>query len=103
MTLISGVQVPVDRIADVCRRYEVKELAIFGSAVRGSIRPDSDIDILVEFAPGETPSLFDLGGMQVELSQMLGRDVDLKTPGFLSPRILQHVLEFADVRYAACP
>jgi predicted nucleotidyltransferase len=89
------------QIADFCRRHGITRLSVFGSVLREDFGPHSDIDILVEFPPGETPSLLDLGGMQVELSSLLGREVDLKTPGFLSPAILQHVLAERVVEYAA--
>ena len=52
MILISGVELPIDRIADLCRRYEVQELSVFDSAARGDMQPESDIDILVDFKPG---------------------------------------------------
>jgi uncharacterized protein len=89
------------KIADFCRRHGVRRLSIFGSVLRDDFRPDSDVDVLVEFDPEKTPSLLDLGGMQVELSEMLGREVDLKTPGFLSRRIRQQVISEARVQYAA--
>ncbi|MGH7176346.1 MAG: nucleotidyltransferase family protein [Tepidisphaeraceae bacterium] len=98
---IGPVQIPDARIADFCRRHGVVRLSVFGSALNGTLRPDSDIDILVEFPPGKTPSLFDLGGMRMELTAALGREVDLKTPGFLSPRILEIVRRVAEAKYAA--
>jgi predicted nucleotidyltransferase len=95
------VEIAEDQVADFCCRHSVRRLSLFGSALNGTLRPNSDIDILVEFAPGKTPSLLDLGGMQAELTEMFGREVDLKTPGFLSARILEHVLRVAEVKYAA--
>jgi predicted nucleotidyltransferase len=74
---------------------------MFGSVLRDDFRPGSDVDIVIEFPAGRTPSLLDLGGMQVELSAMLGRTVDLKTPGFMSPRVREHVMRAAQVRYVA--
>jgi len=90
-----------DQIAAFCRRHGIVRFSIFGSVLRADFGSTSDIDVLVEFAPGDTPSLLDLGGMQVELSAMCGRTVDLKTPGFLSPRILRQVLAERVVEYAA--
>ena len=95
------LDIPTESVNEFCRRHGVRRLSLFGSALRPDFRPDSDIDILIEFAAGETPSLLDLGGMQVELSRMLGREVDLKTPGFLSERIRRDVLAIAEVKYAA--
>ncbi len=71
-------------IAALCRRHGVSRLALFGSVLRDDFGPHSDVDVLVEFAGGRSPSLFTLGGMQQELTGMFGRGADLKTPGFLS-------------------
>jgi uncharacterized protein len=89
------------KLANFCRRHHIARLSVFGSVLRDDFRADSDIDVLIEFHAGQTPSLFELGGMQVELSEMLGRTVDLKTPGFMSQRIREHVLREAQVQYAA--
>jgi uncharacterized protein len=69
--------IPRKKIADFCKRWKVSEFAIFGSALRTDFRPDSDIDILVSFAPGAGVSLFDMVHMQDELKQIFGREVDL--------------------------
>ena len=68
-----------DEIAAFCRRWQVVELALFGSALRDDFGPDSDIDLLVSFDPDARPTLFDVVRMQEELSQVLGRKVDLVT------------------------
>jgi predicted nucleotidyltransferase len=96
-----GINFDRDEISRFCRRHGIKRLSLFGSIVRQDFRPDSDIDVLVEFEPGQTPSLFDLGGMLMELQTKLGHEVDLKTPGFLSPRIHRQVAAEAQVQYAA--
>lgn len=96
-----GFEIESQLVADFCRRHDVRRFSLFGSVLREDFGPNSDIDVLLEFAPGKTPSLIDLGGMQVELSEMFGREVDLKTPGFLSPRIRERVLHEAHVQYAA--
>ncbi len=70
-------KLPRDKIAEFCRRHHIKALSLFGSATREDFSPDSDIDLLVEFKEGSRVSLFDLVDMQDELSQMLGRPVDL--------------------------
>jgi uncharacterized protein len=73
-----------NQIADICRRYHVRRMSLFGSAAVGTERPDSDVDLLVEFIPGEAPSGFALVDMQGELvSAFDGRPVDLAFPSVL--------------------
>lgn len=71
--------IPERAIAEFCRKWKVTEFALFGSVVRDDFRPDSDVDVLVSFAPEMRYSLFDLAEMQDELSAAFGRDVDLVT------------------------
>jgi len=71
------IDIPTDEIADFCRRWKVTELALFGSVLGGDFGPESDIDVLVSFAPNARWSLFDLVTMQDELKAILGREVDL--------------------------
>lgn len=71
--------IPERAIAEFRRKWKVTEFALFGSVVRDDFRPDSDVDVLVSFAPGMHYSLFDLAEMQDELSAAFGRDVDLVT------------------------
>lgn len=71
------VTIPADKISDFCRRWKVTELALFGSALRREFGPDSDVDLLISFAPEARWSLFDLVVMERELEAMLGREVDL--------------------------
>ena len=75
MALRIGVR--EDDLADFCRRWKVSRLAVFGSALRADFGPESDVDVLVDFAPDARLSLFDLVGMQDELQSLLGRKVDL--------------------------
>lgn len=84
------VNVPRDKIADFCRRNHIRKLSLFGSVVREDFRPDSDVDVLVEFEPGHVPGLR-FFAMQAELSQILGRPVDLNTSQWLSPRFRDDV------------
>lgn len=84
-----------------CKRHQIKRLSLFGSALRGDFGPESDIDLLVEFEPEARPSLFDVGGMMNELSEALGRQVDLRTPADLSPYFRERVLADAELLYAA--
>jgi len=90
----------IDRsaIAAFCRRHHVRRLALFGSAVHGDFRPESDVDVLVEFQRGHTPG-FALIGMQDELSEIVGRQVDLRTPECLSRYLRDDVLSQAEVLY----
>jgi hypothetical protein len=93
------IALPTEKIAEFCQRHPIHRLALFGSALRGDLRPDSDIDLLVEFRDDSEIGLFAMGTMQVELSELLGRDVDLKTADFLSPRFRQRVIEQAVTIY----
>lgn len=88
----NGVQIDPEKIAAFCRRRGVLRFSLYGSIVRDDFGPESDVDVLLEFPAGATPSLLELGGMQVELTRLLGREADLKTPGFLAPAILQRVM-----------
>ena len=72
-------------LASVCRRHRIRRLSLFGSTLKGAERPDSDVDLLVEFQPGAMPSLFTMAEIELELSPLLGgRKVDLRTAGDLS-------------------
>lgn len=96
------VSIPREHIAAFCQKHGIRWLAVFGSALRDDFGPDSDIDILVEFEPDRIPTLFDLAGMEQELSALLGgRKVDLRTPGDLSRYFRRQVMEEAEVQYAA--
>lgn len=85
---------------EFCRRNHITKLSLFGSALRGDFREDSDIDLLVEFDPNHIPGLIRLAGMEIELTQILGRKVDLRTPQDLSRYFRQEVLSEAQVQYA---
>ena len=89
---------PKERIAEFCRQHHIKKLAIFGSVLRPDFRTDSDIDVLVEFEPGQVPGLA-FFAMQDELSIILGRKVDLNTPQCLSRYFRDKVLQEAVVQY----
>jgi predicted nucleotidyltransferase len=95
-----GIEIASGPIADFCRRNHVRRLSLFGSILRDDFRPDSDVDVLVEFEPGRTPG-FAFFRMQEELSALLGRKVDLNTPGFLSEHFRQEVLRQAEALYVA--
>ncbi len=97
-----AARIPLDRkaVADFCRRHRIRRLSLFGSVVRGDFGPGSDVDVLVEFEPGHVPGL-EFFEMQEELSQLLGRRVDLNTPNGLSPYFRERVLAEAEVAYVA--
>ena len=87
-------------IARFCRRHHIRRLALFGSVLRDDFRPESDVDVLVEFEPGHTPG-FGFFDMQDELSRLIGQRVDLNTANFLSPRIRRKVEDEAEVLFGA--
>ncbi|MCK4375094.1 MAG: nucleotidyltransferase family protein [Candidatus Brocadiae bacterium] len=93
------IVVSKDKIAAFCRRHHVRKLALFGSVLRDDFRADSDVDVLVEFEPGHVPGLA-FFAMQTELSEMMGRKVDLHTPNFLSRHFRDQILAEAQVQYA---
>jgi predicted nucleotidyltransferase len=88
-------------LAEVCRRYGVKELSIFGSTVRGELRPESDIDIMVEVQPGVRVGLIKFESLVEELAALAGRRVDLVAKHGLKPWVRPEVLKDARVIYAA--
>ncbi len=94
-----GVRLPKDRLLEFCQRHHIRRMAVFGSALREDFRPDSDIDILVEFEPGKSPGLIGFTRMERELSELIGRKVDLNTPGCLSPYFRDEVLREAENLY----
>ena len=98
---IHGVEFPEDQIAEFCHRHGVKQLSVFGSILRDDFRPDSDVDLLVEFQPGKTPGMFGFGQMIIELTRMIGRQVDLRTPFDLSRYFRPFVLREARRLHAA--
>ncbi|MFC4486734.1 nucleotidyltransferase family protein [Tepidiphilus baoligensis] len=91
---------PETELDILCRRYHVRRLAFFGSAIRDDFGPTSDIDVLVEFQPGRTPG-FAFARLQRELSRLLGRPVDLHTPRSLSRYFRDEVLRTARIQYEA--
>jgi predicted nucleotidyltransferase len=98
---IGDAQVDKTRLVEICRRCCVRVLAYFGSAARGEMRPDSDIDILVEFLPDSGIDLVDYAGLMLELSRLVGRQVDLVSKKGLKPLIRASVLDEAQLLYAA--
>jgi len=98
-----SLQIEVDRecIADFCRRHHIRKLAFFGSVLRDDFGPESDVDVLVEFQAGHPVGLIRLTGIELELSDLLGRKTDMRTPGELSRYFRDEVLQEAEVHYVA--
>lgn len=93
-----NIALPKDKIADFCRRHHIRRLAVFGSALQDDFAIDSDVDVLVEFQKGQEPG-FAFFDMQDELSELLGRKVELYTPDFLSRYFRDTVVRTAEVQY----
>ena len=98
---LGDAQVDANQLAKLCRRYKVHELSLFGSAARGEMRQDSDIDLLVDFLPGAEIDLVDYAGLMLDLTHLLGRKVDLVSRNGLKPLIRASVLQEARLLYAA--
>jgi hypothetical protein len=95
------IDVPRHQLEEFCRRHQIQTLSLFGSVLREDFRPDSDIDVLVEFEDGHVPGLLGIARLERELSGILGgRKVDLRTPEDLSRYFRQEVLAKAEVQYA---
>ncbi len=94
------IRIPHEAIAEFCRRHHIRRLALFGSVLRDDFGPHSDVDVLVEFEPAHVPGLA-FFSMEHELTEILGRQVDLNTPGFLSPYFRDKVQAEAAVLYDA--
>jgi predicted nucleotidyltransferase len=91
-----------EALAALCRRHRIRKLSLFGSQLKGTARPDSDIDLLVEFEPGSRTTYFDMAEIEMELSEHLGgRKVDLRTPQELSRYFRDEVVRTAEPQYVA--
>ncbi len=95
-----GIDIPKDKIANFCRENHIRKLSLFGSILREDFHPESDVDMLVEFEPGHRIGFIGLAGLELELSKMLGRKVDLRTPAELSRYFRDEVKKNAEVQYA---
>lgn len=99
--MLLHVQIDEPRLAAFCGRWQVAELALFGSVVRDDFRPDSDVDVLVAFLPEARREFVDLEDMAVELADLFGRPVGVVSMRGLRPRLREEVLRDARVVYAA--
>jgi hypothetical protein len=101
MAYLLEQKIPKDKLIEFCKRNHIRKLSIFGSAIRGQLQPDSDIDLLVEFEQDHTPGLFSIIKMEMELTETIGRKVDLRTPEDLSQYFRDEVIQNARLQYQA--
>lgn len=95
------IEIPKDKLAEFCRQHHIRKLSLFGSVLRDDFRPDSDVDVLVEFEPEHVPGFLGLHELEQQLSDLLdGLEIDLITEKFLNRRIRDRVLADAEVQYA---
>jgi predicted nucleotidyltransferase len=97
---MARIPIDLDKIADFCHRHHISRLSLFGSVLRDDFGPASDVDVLVEFEPGHIPGLA-FFSMEEELSQIIGRKVDLNTSGFLSPKFRDRIERESEVQYVS--
>ena len=94
-----NINIPKESISNFCQKHHIQKLSLFGSVLRSDFNEQSDIDVLVEFFPEHIPGLITLAKMELELSSIFKRTVDLRTPEDLSRYFRQQVLELAEVQY----
>ena len=93
------IHIPTDHLAKFCHQHHIKRLSLFGSVLREDFRPDSDIDVLVEFQPGADVGLIALAGLEIQLSQVFGFPGEIHTIRGLHPLFRDEVLRSAEVQY----
>ena len=93
------IEIPADRIAEFCRRHHIRRLALFGSVLRDDFRPDSDVDVLIEFESDRRYTYFTLAQLEEELGDLLARRIDLHIPKSLHPFLRDKVLGQAEAVY----
>jgi uncharacterized protein len=98
---MSSIEMPHDRIAEFRQRHRIRELSLFGSALRDHFGPDSDVDVLIEFEEGATVGFLRLSAMETKQGEILGRKADLRKANDLSRYFRDQVLRSEEVRYAA--
>lgn len=94
-----NIDIPQEKLAEFCKRNQIRKLSLFGSVLRNDFHAKSDVDMLVEFEPGTRVSLFDLVRLEDDLTEIIGRKVDLRTQAELSRYFRQRVVESAEVQY----
>jgi predicted nucleotidyltransferase len=95
------IEIDQKQLSQFCRRNHIERLSLFGSVLRDDFGPKSDLDVLVEFEPDHVPGLLGITGMELELEEIVGRKVDLRTPSDLSKYFRQEVIESAVLQYAS--
>ena len=95
----TGVMVKQEELARLCRRHGIRRLALFGSALRGELRADSDVDLLVDFEAGRVPGFIGMAAIELELSRLFDRKVDLRTAAELSRYFREEVVRQAESLY----
>lgn len=99
--MTTKLELDADALARFCARHHVRRLSLFGSVLKGTATPGSDVDFLVEFETGQEPGLFALADMEAELSGLLdGRPVDLRTAQDLSRYFRDDIVRTAELQYA---
>jgi len=96
----SRLKTPKEKLEQFCKKHHIRRLLFFGSVLREDFGADSDVDVLVEFETGQVVGFLRLASLELELSKILNRKVDLRTPAELSRYFRQEVLEMAEVQYA---
>ena len=99
-TTYHGISLDSEEIREFCEANSIVKLSLFGSILTDRFRPDSDVDILIEFKPGRTPGFLTMASLEQALSKMLGRTVDLRTPAELSRYFRDEVTTASEVQYA---
>lgn len=94
------IAIPRKRIAEFCEKHHIRKLSFFGSVISEHFTKESDVDVLVEFEAGQVVGLIRLAGMELELSKIMRRKVDMRTPADLSRYFREEVLSSAEVQYA---
>jgi uncharacterized protein len=97
---MARIDIPKERLAEFCRKNGIQNLSLFGSVLRDDFGPDSDVDVLVEFKAGTRVGLIRLTSLEFELGEIIGRKVDLNTPGFISRYFRSEVMAEREVQYA---
>jgi uncharacterized protein len=99
--MTAKIQISKGLLDDFCRRRRIRSLSLFGSVLRDDFGPQSDVDVLVEFEPDASVGYFELADMELELSELLGRKADIRTPAELSRYFRQEVLATAEPQYVS--
>ncbi len=103
MSEVKKIDLPMQAICAYCETQPIERLSLFGSALRGELTPESDIDFLAEYIPSATVTLLTLAGHENDLGELIGRKVDLRMPGELAESFRQQVVDSARLIYEKKP